>query len=337
MRVARLALSEIPPAEYDALVSESFFASRGFLEVWRAMGGRPVAWVVEAGGSIAALLPGVEYGIGPVLRFASLPDGCYGGLFVHPDCLLDRERISTLLLDGISRRGYAKCHIYDYAGHVLEHKAFAPEPSETLLVDIGHPDWMPCDKNLRTEIRRAAREGIRVEPFDWARHETGFLSLVRATAERHGEKPRYRARLYQRLAALAERDPRIRWRWCEHGGRPVASQIYFIERGTLMAWQECFDKAFAFLKPNQYIRWTVCREVASEGVRWLNLGATPLHAGGVRFYKERWGGERTRFLTQTRWDGLGAFVRRRDQRAQPADHETPGETVGAGVDAKRGR
>jgi len=280
------------------------------------MGGRPVVWAAEADGRIAAVIPGVELGFGPLSRFASLPDGCYGGLFTAPG-LPDPAAAGDALMGAIAAHGYARSHVFDAAGRLRLHRGFAPQPCETLLVAID-PDWVPPDPKLQSEIRKAEREGIHVERYDAARHEAGFLELVRATAARQGAKPRYRVRLWQKLAQLAATDARVHWRWCEHGGRPAAAHLYFVEGGTLVSWQDYSDRAFSFLKPNQYIRWQACRDAAREGIRILNLGATPDEARGVTFYKCRWGGEPRHYTAQVRWSGVGALVRRRDERRAAA-------------------
>lgn len=92
-------------------------------------------------------------------------------------------------------------------------------------------------------------------------------------------------------------DPRVHWLWCEHQGRPACSHIYFSERNVLQGWQIAFDKSFSFLKPNQYIRFTMCRRMAARGITRLNLGATPEGADGLLYYKRRWGGRPLRYRT----------------------------------------
>jgi hypothetical protein len=315
VKVHHLALADAPDA-YDMLVRDSFFASRGFLEVWRTMGGRPVVWAAEVDGRIAAVIPGIELGFGPLARFASLPDGCYGGLFTAAD-LPDPVVAGDALMGAIAARRYARCHVFDAAGRLRLHRGFAAQSCATRVVPID-PDWVPPDPKLQSEIRKAEREGIRVERYDAARHESGFLELVRATPARQGAKPRYPVRLWQNLARLAETDARIRWRWCEHAGHPAAAHVYFVEGDSLVSWQDYSERSFSFLKPNQYIRWQACRDAARDGLRALNLGATPDEAHGVTFYKCRWGGEPHHYTAQVRWAGIGALVRKRDERRAAA-------------------
>jgi hypothetical protein len=198
--------------------------------------------------------------------------------------------------------------VFDFHGSVGPHEAFLATPAEARLVDISDPNWAPPDAKLRSQIRKAAREGIRVERFDWGRHHRGFLQLVQCAARHHGERPRYRPSLYRDLASLAERDSRIQWLWCERDGRAAASHIYFVEGDTLQAWQSYFHREFSFLKPNQFIRYTLCHTMAQRGIHWLNLGSTPARAAGLEYYKVRWGGKVFRYMSWTRWEGLGALA-----------------------------
>lgn len=309
MNVTRRALASLPADTYDRLVAGSFFASRGFLDLYRTMGGRPIAWTIETDGALAAVLPGIEYGLGPVTRFASAPDGCYGGVFVDPRVNGDARRLAAALLDAVAARGYARAVMFDFYGSTQAHAGFVESRGETLVVELPSGDWEPPDPKLRSEIRKAGREGARVEAFDWARHHEGFLELVASTARRHGRPSRYRARFFQRLADLGARDPRVRFRMCTHDGRLAAAHVAFRERDALVSWQMYFDKQYSFAKPNQLMANELCREAAHEGVRQFNLGATPAHATGLQFYKSRWGGAPVTFPVRTRGSALGALLR----------------------------
>lgn len=309
MRVVRLPLAHVPAADWDRLAGDSFFASRGFVELWRHAGGRPMAWIAEDAGRIAALLPGVEYGRGPWRRLASLPDGCYGGVRLDGALEAERPRFVTAILDAIARAAYAKACVFDFHRSLGAHSAFFSETETTRLAEIGVPGWQPPDAKLRSQVRKAGREGVRVEPFDASRHRDGLLSLVAGSARHHGRRQRHPAALYDALAALAARDPRVRWFWCERDGRPVATHVYFVECDALQAWQSHFDRTFSFLKPNQYIRHAACLAAARDGVRWLNLGCTPPEATGLAYYKARWGGTTVRYASWYRWRGLGALAR----------------------------
>jgi hypothetical protein len=308
MKVERRLLSDLDARAVRALTGDCFFASPGFSEVWKAKEGRPVVWTVQADGALAAVLPGLEIGHGPLASFLAMPDGCYSGLFTAPALTAERGRFGTAVLDAVSRHRYARRFVFDFYGTLPRHPGFEVRPCETTLVTISGPEWVPPDEKLRSQIRKAEREGITMEPFEWDRHQEQFLRLMEATELRHGNPPRYPPEFFRALADLAHRDDRVHWVWCEHEGRPACSHIYFIEGGMLQGWQIYFDKAFSFLKPNQYIRFAMCRRMAARGIASLNLGGTPENAPGLADYKRRWGGRSHTFPAFAKMSGVGKLI-----------------------------
>jgi CelD/BcsL family acetyltransferase involved in cellulose biosynthesis len=306
-RVERLELAEFPASTLDGLAAKSFFASSAFAALWRAQGGTPVVWTVENRGQLVAVLPGVEFGHGRWARFHSMPDGCYGGCLFTTEGQGESRRWAGHLLDALVRRAYLKTYLFDFYGRLPEDRRYTAVEETTTLVDIDET-WTPEDKKLLSQIRAAERQGIEVVPFDWEQDAEKFLALVHVTEKRHGAEPRYSRAFYEALADLAAVDPRVHWLWCEHDGRAACSHIYFREGGMLQGWQIFFDKQFSFLKPNQYMRFTMCRRMASQGVKILNLGATPKGAKGLVYYKRRWGGRPRAYRILVLKRGLGRLL-----------------------------
>ncbi len=305
----RRPLDQIAPAEWDRLAGRSFFGSRAFVALWRHTGGTPVGWTVTSGARLAALLPGVEYGMPPVLRFASLPDGCYGGLLVDPELAGDRVRLAADVLGAVLRHGYTKACVFDFHRTLPAPIGFAEERETARVILLDGIDGRPRDAKLRSQVRRAEREGIRVGRLDWERHHAGFLQLVALSARHHGVNPRHGYAFYEALARLATFDPRVRWYWCERDGCPVSSHVYFVEGDSLFAWQTQFDRRWSGLKPNPCIRQIACAEAARDGIRRLNLGSTPAGANGLASYKARWGGDEVAYPSWYAWQGVGALAR----------------------------
>ncbi|MEW5993392.1 MAG: GNAT family N-acetyltransferase [Candidatus Zixiibacteriota bacterium] len=308
MKVAFRPFSESTWERVRSLIGDSFFGSLAFAQLWQVRGGRPVCWTVEDGPDLLGVLPGVEFGFGPVKRLYAMPEGCYTRLFLHPDIRDQQETAGRLVLDAIAKRPYAKLHLFDYYHTLPDDSRYEIQPRETTLVDISSPGWEPPDRKLRSEIRKAEREGTRVLEFDWDSYQKEFLDLMRRTERRHGQRPRYSSAFFESLAKTARRDRRIRWVWCQHRGQPVSTHIFFIEGEMLQDWLMYYDKAFSFLKPNQYIWFTLCREMAAQGVRYLNLGATPPGAEGPRFFKRRWGGKPYHYNCLMLKRGLGKLL-----------------------------
>lgn len=327
--VRRLPLDDPASRASDPLAAGSLFGSRGFLELWRAKGGRPVMWTVWTDGAPAAALPAVEYGRWPLTRLAALPDGFYPRLGVDPALGPRAPTLARALLDAVARHAYSRIHLFDFHGAMGAPAGYERRRLVTRVVELGDLSRWPPDAKLRSQIRKAEREGIEIVPYDPRRHRAGLLALVERTYLRHGLPPRYPPALYDALAALAARDPRVIWRWCEHRGEPVASHIYLVEGDMVLAWQSYFDKRFSFLKPNVAIRHRVALEAAGLGLARLNLGSTPPGAAGLAYFKGRWGGRRIAFagLLREAWP-IGMLEALRS-RSLPATTSRRLEAAGA--------
>jgi hypothetical protein len=308
MKVARYPLSRAVWEDIAPLIGDAFFVSVGFSNLWRTLGGTPVYWLAKEHDEILAVLPGVEFGNRPFRRFLCMPNGCYGRLFFCNSPAIDRDRITTSLMDTLSGASYLKVFIYDFYNCLPSHKKFSIEECQTTLVDISSPDWQPPDKKLRQQIRKAEREGINIERFDLDKHLPRFLHLVKLTEKRIGSPSKYTAAFFKALASLAREDNRVRWIWCEHKGEPVSSNIFFIEHDSLLHWQSYFNEAFSYMQPHKYIPFTVAREVAQEGITYLNLGASPENVPGVEYYKSKWGGSPRFYNCHVRRTILGRLL-----------------------------
>lgn len=300
--------SEIDQDQLQALVGDSFFGSTAFMNLWQEVGGRPVVWAIRDAENICAVMPGVEFGPGALKRFQAMPDGCYGRIFFASCNEADNQVLAKLMAHEIVKAGYTKSYIYDFYGTLPDHMGFKRQECKTSLVAIGDSDWMPPDKKIQTEIRKADREGVSVAPFDRRIHMDRFLKLMRSTERRHGRRARYPVKFFEALADLAEKDGRVVWNWCEHEGRAVTSHINFLEGDMVLNWQVYYDKSFSFLKANQYLLYSLVQQMPSLGKSRLNLGATPPDAESLAEYKRKWGGQPFTYQCHWRKSGLGKLL-----------------------------
>ena len=306
MKIVRCPVSTLDSNDIIDMTPGTFFASPGFVNLWRTVGGEPVYWIVRTEGDyIIAFLPGIEFGMKWLRRFQSMPDGCYGGLFLSPNRRKERSAIAEQLMSTLAKAGYTKVFLTDFYKCLERHGGFQFDECETTLVKITGPDWKPPDKKLQQEIRKAVREGIEVQRFNPDCHFKSFLKLMEQTEKRHGRKPKYPARYFMALAELAATDDRVQWVWCECNGQPAASHIFIVEGDMLISWQIYFDKTFSWLKPNQYILYQTAIDKAKEGIKYLNLGASPPDANNLQTYKKRWGGEIRTYPCYSYRKGLG--------------------------------
>lgn len=262
-------------------------------------------YLVEEAGELVAALPAVEFGRSFYRRVQLMPDGCYARLRLRTDMEIDRDEVVRCLIGALRRQTHCRLIINDFSGIFDRMDRFKQTVCRTTLVDISGPDWLPPDKKLQSQTRKAQKEGIKIEPFKAESHFPKFMSLMQQTEARHGRKPKYPARFYRALADLAVHDQRVQWIWCEHEGQPVASRVFFYEDDMLIQWQSYFNKTFSFLKPNQYIVFKIARQAARRGIRYLNQGASPLDVAGVRDYKARWGGVEYKYNSWQLDSGIG--------------------------------
>jgi len=308
MDILRYDLTEVDRDKLGALVGDSFFGSAGFLDLWRVIGGHPVVWAILQGDDIFAAMPGVEFGRGAVKRFQAMPDGCYGRIFFASRNKADNQAIAKLLAHEIAKADYAKSYIYDFYGTLPEHMEFNQHRCETSIVAISDSKWMPPDKKMQSEIRKAEREVVSVVPFDRQTHMDKFLALMRRAERRHGRQAKYPGKFFEALAILAEQDSRIIWRWCEYDGRAVTSHINFLEGDMVLNWQVYYDRSFSFLKANQYILYSIIQQMPSWSKQRLNLGSTPPDAENLAEYKRKWGGRPYAYTCHFRKSGLGKLL-----------------------------
>jgi len=303
----RLTDAEEVPAPLRRRLNDYLFSAEAFAELWRTAGGSPVWWLARSEEEAVAVVPGVEFGFGPIQRFQAMPDGCF-----HQPAITDHDSANRgyhELVDTIFSHGYAKAYLTDYASNVEQ----VPEGTEsmsheTTLVEVDDSSWRPPDTKLQSQIRKAEREGIAVQRFDYHRHMRCFMGLVEETGRRQEQAPRYGPEFYECLASMSDNDKRILWWYVEHDGHPVASQINFDLGDQLLSWQTFSDRSFSHLKANQFLLSRLCREAAARSIKFVNLGLSPPDAEGLEYYKRRWGGSSYSYRTYFRKSGLGRLL-----------------------------
>ena len=134
------------------------------------------------------------------------------------------------------------------------------------------------------------------------------MSLMHRTETRHGRPPKYKPEFYRDLAKLAMTDERVKWLVCEHENALAASHIYLVEGEQLFYWQAFFDKEYAYLKANQFMTYSMVRELAGRGAAVLNTGATPPDAEGLSDYKRKWGGRSYAYPILERRSWIGGLL-----------------------------
>lgn len=290
MKVSCCPSNQLPDEIQNRLNNHSLFTSIGFAKIWQTKGGKAVSWIAEHENKIIALLPGVEFGSRPIVRFMAMPNSCYGSLIFSNVPEEFKSESGKAILDGIIEKKYIKTYLFDYYKTFPENNNFNTEKCQTTLIDISDPEWEPPDKKLRQQIRKGGGS-IAPSIFSIKDHFDGFMNLVKKTENRIGIKSKYTSEFFKALAELAKKDNRIWWYWCEHENNPVSSNIFFIEQDNILHWQSYIDEEYSFLQPNKFIPYYAAKKASEMGIKYLNLGASPDNVDGVAFYKSKWGGK----------------------------------------------
>ena len=290
MKARRLTFSELPTSVREHIDRGPLFASSRFARLWLSDRGHDVYWLVESDNSPLAVMTAVEFGARPVRRLQAMPDGLYCHVLPFPGSEAGVSSSASIIFEAVASENYSKIFVQDFHREFEEPQGFEVTQCETNLVDIADPEWEPPDAKIRSEIRKAGREGIQVIPFDPGKHFDSFISLMEQTERRHDNAPRYSPAFFAALAELSRSDERIYWAHVEVDGRAAASHIYLIDGDMALNWQVYFDKEFSWLKPNQYILYDTAKKCRERGIRTINLGASPGDAEGLAVYKEKWGG-----------------------------------------------
>jgi hypothetical protein len=308
MKTVRYSHNQLNHEISRRLNEESVFSSLGFCRLWRTVGGREVFWVLEDDNKPIAAMPGVEFGRWPVTRFQAMPDGCYARIIWLTDVERKNLQLIASLWSGVSGCGYVKTYITDYGS------AFTgPDGSDVVercasVVDISSADWQPPDARLVKQIEKAQQTGLVVEPYDHARHFEQFTQLRGRSSEQRELKPRYPLAFYQALADLARQDDRVWWLCAIYKGRVVASHIHLLFEDTILNWQLFLDREFSTLRTTQLLLFSAATRARESGIRFMNMGESPLDAEGLIKFKQRWGGYDHHYRTYVTRSRLGRLL-----------------------------
>ena len=306
MKVIAGPFSSLPTGIGKQRSADSLLNSPGFLSLWETMGGTARYWMVlDSENRVILAVGSVEFRKLMMRSLQMLADGLYFRLSLQefPDHIVRQAK--EMLWGTICSSGYGRVHLADFDNSLDSIESTDLIECETLVAEIDSPDWLPPDKKLQSEMRKARREKISVQRFDCDKHFDKFMPLMSQTESRHDRKPKYNNRFFRALARLSESDSRVDWTMVEVDGQPAASHINLVEGDMLINWQVYYDKKFSWLKPNQYLLIDAIHRGWDRGVRRVNFGATPKSADGLRAYKEKWGGQPHRYPTLVNRRGLG--------------------------------
>jgi hypothetical protein len=140
------------------------------------------------------------------------------------------------------------------------------------------------DGSVRQAVRKAEKDGVKVEVSQSAEAVRDFYDLQCLTRKRHGLPPQpfgfflniWRDVLSQNQGVVV---------LARAGAETIAGAVYFFLGGRAIYKYGASDLRRQHLRPNNLVMWTAMRWLARNGVTALHLGKTSLANEGLRRFK----------------------------------------------------
>lgn len=152
--------------------------------------------------------------------------------------------------------------------------------------------FLNCRGNTRRNIRKAIKNGLKVEVANTLDSITEFHRLNLITRKRHGIPPQplnFFRKVYEHIISrnfgivvLASFENNI-----------VAGAVFFHLGKKAVFKFAASDKNFHHLRPNNLVMWEAIRWYSENGYRSLCLGRTERGNEGLRRFKAGWGAKET--------------------------------------------
>jgi hypothetical protein len=268
--------------------------------------------LAEQGGTLCGVLPLMEADNWPKgRRGVSLPftDEC---ATLARESRFHKELVAVAKEEG-GRRGWKYLELRGCPGLSQE-----VQPS---LSFYGHdldvePDerqmFKRLDDSVQRAIRKATREGLKVEIATHLDAVQTFYGLHVRTRRKHGVPPqsidffesihRHVLESGQGFVVIARRV-----------GKAIAAAVFFHFGGKAIYKFGASDDRFREFRGNNLVMWEGIRCLAKQGVGSLNFGRTVLANEGLRRFKLSWGASESR-ISYCKYDfKRGGFVKDRDR------------------------
>lgn len=278
-------ISPVRPERWDAFCARQslFFDSAEWLETLASsFGCRTIyAWNGEDGAGI------------PVFRagpFSVAYPGFPAGAITVTSDALDGLLMQLKETGSVNRLTCARLIISGFAASPRIDAPYVTNP-ETAIMDLQGWDLMGVSKNLRRDIRKAARSGLRVRAVQDASFASSLFGMYAGTVKRHGGSIRYNERYFESLLGLARSGSPVRLFLAESGAEPIgfaviarhADSAYYLHGGTTPRGRQ--------LSPSDLILSEAIVAARDDGCSMFNFMASPADQPNLVRYKEKWGGE----------------------------------------------
>jgi hypothetical protein len=273
------------PSGWDEFCAREslFFGSAEWLDILESsFGCRSVyAWNGHDGIAISA------FAAGPFsVAYIGFPAGCVdAGATSIEDMLAQLSRNRTK-----ARLTCARVIVSGFSDGPRLERPFVSNP-ETAIADLQAWDLMGVSKNLRRDIRKAARSGLRVREIDDPAHGQFCFELYASTVKRHGGSLRYNREYFTSLLRLARNGGAVRLYLAEMDSSPVGFAVIARHADTAFYLHGGASAGARHLSPSDLILSEAITAEKEAGCRAFNFMASPADQTTLVRYKEKWGGE----------------------------------------------
>jgi hypothetical protein len=244
----------------------------------------------------------------------SMPDGTYGAPVFSTK---NDPEFNRTFLDNLAKylqaEKFSKVMIVDFEGRLSEWSEHSLNRSGyfTHLVSLEKPEQFRPHKKIEYDLRAGQNIKSEIIRIQSKSQVDEFYRLYRLTESRHGrKKPRYSKRFFESIFHHLSDSEMLYWTGMMAKGAMVGSQIHFIYGDMLFNWQTVSDYAARQYKPSQLLMNNAINHALKEGLKKVNLGASPPEAEGLIRYKERWHGRRVDYDILTARSGLRKMLGR---------------------------
>ena len=194
------------------------------------------------------------------------------------------ESRSTRRLTGarVIVSGFSNCPRFDYP---------CVANPETAITDLQEWDLMGVSKNLRRDIRKAARSGLVVRRIDDPEFGPALFGFYANTVKRHGGSLRYNSSYYSSLLELARSGRTVQVYLAELDSDPVGFAVIARHADTAYYLHGATSEGARHLSPSDLILSEALRAEREAGCKKFNFMASPGDQPTLVRYKEKWGGD----------------------------------------------
>jgi CelD/BcsL family acetyltransferase involved in cellulose biosynthesis len=319
----------VNPLEYpdwDGLVAahreSSFFHGSAWARVLnRTYGHAPLYFCKVAEKKLRTLLP--------IMEVSSIVSGRRGVSLPFSDfctpMAADEAEDTRLLYEAAVEYGrerkwrYLECRndSRDWSGDSIASVGFHGH-----VIELGGSEealFSGLDSAMRRGIRKADKEGLRVEFSTRPEAIEEFFRLHCGTRKRHGLPPQPIA-FFKNIARYILGTNQGFVATASTGQQAVGAFIVFHSKDEAIYKFGASDSAYQHLRPNNLLMWEVIKRCAAKGMTRLHLGRTSVTNEGLRRFKLGFGAREERIEYRKYDFGRNAFVAAEDRAEGWVNH-----------------